>query len=84
MARARKIDGLSVSWAEKGSYPVRFADDVFGEGSDVLAQTLREVTGSDAPRVFLVADANVVHRTQGLGTSIGPSQGTPPTRAGTA
>lgn len=71
MARARKTDGLSVSWAEKGSYPVRFADDVFGEGSDVLAQTLREVTGSDAPRVFLVADANVVHRTQGLGTSIG-------------
>jgi len=71
MARARKTDGLSVSWAEKGSYPVRFADDVFGEGSDVLAQTLREVSGTDTPRVLLVADANVVHRTQGLGTRIG-------------
>lgn len=71
MARARKTDGLTVSWAEKGGYPVRFADDVFGEGADVLAQTLREVSGSEAPRVLLVADANVVHRTQGLGTSIG-------------
>lgn len=52
-------------------YPVEFAKDAFGE-SDALAKVLlggRE--GADAPRVFIVADQNVVQRTEGLGTRIG-------------
>ena len=53
------------------TYPVEFAADAFGE-SDALAKMLlggRE--GADAPRVFIVADQNVVQRTEGLGTKIG-------------
>ena len=52
------------------SYPVEFTDDAFGE-SDVLADTLRKVTGSDEPKVLIVADMNVVQRTEGLGSKIG-------------
>ena len=52
------------------SYPVEFVEDVFGE-SDVLAKTLREVTGSEEPKVLIVADMNVVQRIEGLGTKIG-------------
>ncbi|MBO7721330.1 MAG: iron-containing alcohol dehydrogenase [Kiritimatiellae bacterium] len=51
-------------------YPVEIAGDAFGE-SPVLADTLKKVTGSDSPRVFLVADINVVQRVEGLGTKIG-------------
>ena len=53
------------------AYPVEFAKDAFGE-SDALAKMLiggRE--GPAAPRVFIVADQNVVQRTEGLGTKIG-------------
>ena len=52
------------------SYPVEFAEDVFGE-SAVLADTLRKVTGSDVPKVLIVADMNVVQHTEGLGSKIG-------------
>ena len=52
------------------SYPVELAEDVFGE-SAVLADLLKQVTGSDAPRVLIVADMNVVQRTEGLGAKIG-------------
>ncbi|MBQ0032945.1 MAG: iron-containing alcohol dehydrogenase [bacterium] len=52
------------------SYPIEFAEDAFGE-SDVLANTLRKVTGSDEPKVLIVADMNVVQRIEGLGTKIG-------------
>lgn len=52
------------------SYPVEFVEDAFGE-SDVLANTLRKVTGSDEPKVLIVADMNVVQRIEGLGTKIG-------------
>ena len=52
------------------SYPVEFAEDVFG-ASAVLADTLKKVTGSDSPKVLIVADMNVVQRTEGLGTRIG-------------
>ena len=53
------------------AYPVEFVNDAFGE-SDALAKMLlsgRE--GEDAPKVFIVADKNVVQRTEGLGTRIG-------------
>ena len=52
------------------SYPVEFAEDVFGESS-VLADVLKKVTGSEEPKVLLVADLNVVQRTEGLGSKIG-------------
>lgn len=55
----------------KDGYPVRFEKGLFEEGSAVVAQTLREVSGAEVPRVLLVADANVVQRTNGLGTRIG-------------
>ena len=37
----------------------------------MLAAVLRRVTGSERPRMLLVADMNVVHHTEGLGTKIG-------------
>ena len=52
------------------SYPVEFVEDVFGESS-VLADLLKKSTGSDEPKVLIVADMNVVQRTEGLGTKIG-------------
>ena len=52
------------------SYPVEFVADMFGESS-VLSDLLKEVTGSNEPRVLIVADMNVVQRTEGIGTKIG-------------
>ena len=52
------------------SYPVEFVEDAFGQTS-VLADTLKKVTGSDNPKVLIVADMNVVQRTEGLGSKIG-------------
>ena len=52
------------------SYPVEFAEDAFGE-SAVLADALKKVTGSDEPKVLIVADMNVVQRIEGLGSRIG-------------
>lgn len=53
------------------NYPVEFSKDVFGKENDSLAKVLRGVTGSEKPRIMLVADMNVVNRTEGLGTKIG-------------
>ena len=52
------------------SYPVEFAEDVFGE-STVLADVLKKVTGEESPKMLIVADMNVVQRTEGLGSRIG-------------
>ena len=52
------------------SYPVEFADDVFGE-SEVLAKVLKEATGSEHPKTLIVADQNIVQHTEGLGAKIG-------------
>ena len=70
-AKTKKSGGMSVAWERKGSYPVLFAEDVFAEGNAAFADLLKELTGSDAPRVLMVADGNVVQRTEGLGTRIG-------------
>lgn len=56
--------------AKKTAFPVEFVEDVFGE-SPVLARVLKDVTGSEAPRILIVADFNVVQRTEGLGSKIG-------------
>lgn len=71
MAKAKKGDGASVAWKAEGSYPVKIVEDLFDPANGVLAETLKEVSGAAAPRVLLVADANVVQRTDGLGTRIG-------------
>ncbi len=68
---AKGKDTAKFKWALDGSYTVKFAQDAFGEGSSAVAETLREITGLDEPKVMLVADANVVQRTEGLGTRIG-------------
>ena len=51
-------------------YPVVTALDAFGE-SDALADILRKVSGLESPRIHIVADLNVVQRTDGLGPRIG-------------
>ena len=71
MAKTKKAEGLSVGWKREGTYPVKIVNDVFAEDHAELAKVLCEVTGSEHPRVLLVADANVVQRTDGLGTRIG-------------
>ena len=52
------------------NYTVETTSGAFGD-SEVLAQALRKASGSDEPRVLLVADMNVVQRTTGLGAQIG-------------
>lgn len=52
------------------SYPVEFVEDVFG-ASETLSATLKSVTGSESPKVLIVADLNVVQRVEGLGAKIG-------------
>ena len=71
MARQKKTDGLSVGWKSEGSYPVVFAENMFGEGNAAVADALRALTGSETPKLFIVADMNVVQRTEGLGLAIG-------------
>ncbi len=62
---------ISINKKDGGDFPVVFAEDVFNEGNPALAETLRNVTGQEKPRVMLVADMNVVQHTEGLGTKIG-------------
>ena len=59
------------STASEVKYQVKVVEDAFAEGAADLAETLRAVTGSDKPRVAVVADANVVQRTEGLGRKMG-------------
>lgn len=62
---------MEISWSCKGSCKVSFVEGIFGEGDTQTIATLREVTGKENPRILLVADANVVQRTEGLGSRIG-------------
>jgi len=52
-------------------YPVEITEDVFAEGSTLLVDMLKAATGTEKPRVMLVADQNVVNHTEGLGKAIG-------------
>ena len=52
------------------NYPVEFVDDVFGDSPE-LAKVIKKHSKSDEPRILIVADMNVVHRTEGLGSKIG-------------
>lgn len=53
------------------NYPVVFADDVFGEDGSALSDLIDSLSAGEKPRILLVADMNVVQRTEGLGTKIG-------------
>ena len=57
--------------SQKEDYPILFADDVFCDVKPELANLLRTLTGSEHPRILIVADMNVVQRIEGLGTKIG-------------
>ena len=70
-AEPLKADALEISWQERGSFPVKFVDGIFGEADETTAAMLKSVSGNDTPRMILVADSNVVQRTEGLGTRIG-------------
>lgn len=50
---------------------LEFTRGLFEETNTMLAEVLKDIVGGDAPRVLLVADQNVVQRTEGLGTRIG-------------
>ena len=52
-------------------YPIQVVEDAFAEDAGALAETLKGLSAADSPRVALVADANVVQRTEGLGRKIG-------------
>ena len=55
----------------EAKYPIKVVEDAFAEGGAALAETLKAVTGSETPRVAVVADSNVVQRTDGLGRKMG-------------
>ena len=52
-------------------FPITVTEDVFAEDNPVLAEALREATGRENPKVALIADMNVVQRTESLGLKIG-------------
>jgi 3-dehydroquinate synthase len=55
----------------EAKYPIKVVEDAFAEGGAELAEALRAVAGTDTPRVAVVADANVVQRTEGIGRKMG-------------
>ncbi|MCR5413795.1 MAG: iron-containing alcohol dehydrogenase [Kiritimatiellae bacterium] len=71
MGRQRKLQGLSLEWSAKSLAPVALTEDIFEAGNKTVADVLSSVTGSEKPRVMLVADQNVVQRTESLGLAIG-------------
>ncbi len=71
MSKARAKKALTVERENKTSYTVDFIDDMFAQGNEELANILRNITGAKEPKVLIVADANVVQRTEGLGKKIG-------------
>ena len=70
MPRTKK-NGFSISWTEKGESAIRVGKGLFEDGNGVFVDTLREISGKKDPKVFLVADANVVQKTDQLGVKIG-------------
>ena len=64
-------DSAEMKWEEKGVMNVMLVDGVFTEADTATATILKTATASEKPRILLVADANVVQRTEGLGSRIG-------------
>lgn len=71
MAKAREKNILEIECENKKSYTVSFIDDLFNEENAEFFDILRSLSKSETPSVLLVADQNVVQKTQSLGTRIG-------------
>lgn len=71
MAKAREKNTLEIESQNKKSYTVNFIDDMFSEENAAFSDILRSLSKSETPTVLLVADQNVVQKTQSLGTRIG-------------
>lgn len=69
-AKTKKTDN-PFAWEEKGSWRATFVRGMFDEENEETARLLREASAGEKPRVFVVADANVVQHTPGLGTAMG-------------
>lgn len=62
---------MQIKWKLGGETEVLPVKGIFEEGNSVLADTFRSIATEPNARVFLVADGNVVSRTEGLGSKIG-------------
>jgi 3-dehydroquinate synthase len=71
MAKAREKSALETGCENKKSYTVNFIDDMFNDENAAFSDILRALSKSETPTVLLVADQNVVQKTQSLGTRIG-------------
>lgn len=71
MAKVRENNVLKTESENKKGYTVNFIDGMFDEENEAFSDILRSLSGSDSPTVFLVADQNVVQKTQSIGTRIG-------------
>lgn len=71
MAKVRNKCALEIECENKKGYKVNFIDDMFNEESTEFSDILRSLSNSETPSVLLVADQNVVQKTQSLGTRIG-------------
>lgn len=71
MAKAREKNALETGCENKKSYTVNFIDDMFNDENAAFSDILRSLSKSETPTVLLVADQNVVQKTQSLGTRIG-------------
>ena len=71
MAKVRDKNALRIECENKKGYTVNFIDGMFDEENEAFSDILRSLSGSDSPTVFLVADQNVVQKTQSIGTRIG-------------
>lgn len=71
MAKVREKNALKIECENKKGYTVNFIDGMFDEENEAFSDILRSLSGSDSPTVFLVADQNVVQKTQSIGTRIG-------------
>lgn len=62
---------MQIKWKLGGVTEVLQVKGVFEESNSALADVFRSIASSPDARVFLVADGNVVSRTEGLGSKIG-------------
>lgn len=71
MAKSRDKNDLVIRHESEKECTIRFLDDMFAEENAAFSDILRKLALGADPTVLLVADQNVVQKTQGLGTKIG-------------
>ena len=64
------MNDVKIKCGGSEGFCAKFVPDVFGN-DETLANEIKSATGAEKPRVMLVADANVVNQTEGLGMKIG-------------